>query len=108
MNSPNPFEEASRQRENELRKREHVLRLRELEAELHQPTPLPTSKHHESTRSMQQWTKKAKHIAIFVGIVVVTMVAVKIATQLAVGVMVLGIAWIAYQLFFNANGSKKG
>jgi len=84
------------------------LRLRELEAELHQPAPLPTRKHHEPTRSMQQWAKKAKNIAIFVGIVVVTMVVIKIATQLAAGVMVLGIAWVAYKLFFARNGSKKG
>jgi hypothetical protein len=57
---------------------------------------------------MQQWAKKAKNIAIFVGIVVVTMVVIKIATQLAAGVMVLGIAWVAYKLFFARNGSKKG
>ena len=108
MNSPNQFEDASRQRENELREREHALRLRELEAELHQPAPLPTSKHHEPMRSVQRWAKRAKHIAIFIGIVVVTMVTVKIATQLAAGVMVLGIAWVAYKIFFERNGSKKG
>lgn len=108
MNSPDQFDEASRQREKELREREHALRLRELEAELHQSMPLPTSKHHEPTRSVQQWTKKAKNIALFVGIVVVTVVAVKIATQLAAGVIVLGIAWVAYKLFFESNGSNKG
>ncbi len=107
MNSPHQFDEASQQREKELQEREHALRLRELEAELHQSMPLPTTKHHEPTRSVQQWAKKAKNIALFVGIVVVTMVAVKIATQLAAGVMVLGIAWVAYKIFFERNGSKK-
>ncbi|XHX79208.1 MAG: hypothetical protein RBJ76_04555 [Stenomitos frigidus ULC029] len=108
MNSPNQSDEAYQQHEKELQAREHALRLRELEAELHQQTPLPTTKHQPPLRSMQLWTKKAKNIALFVGIVVVTVVAIKIATQLAAGVMVLAIAWIAYKIFFERSGSKKG
>lgn len=106
MNSQKHPNEDHQQREKELQERERALRLRELEAELSQPALLPTTKHQE-TRSLQRWTKKARTIVTFVGIVLVTVVAVRIAAQLAGVVMVLGIAWIAYKLFFERDTPKK-
>jgi uncharacterized membrane protein YecN with MAPEG domain len=113
MNSENDKEEELRQREKELKDREQAIRLREMEAELYRPSgtaepPLSTTtKHQESEGKLQRRLKYAKNVAIFVAIVVVAAAAVKIATALASTVIVLGIAWFAYKIFF-AGDRKKG
>ncbi|HEY9894148.1 MAG TPA: hypothetical protein V6D34_01840, partial [Candidatus Sericytochromatia bacterium] len=63
---------------------------------------------HEPTRSMQQWAKKAKNMAIFVGIVVVTTVVIKIATQLAAVSWCWALRRLPTSSFLQGMGRRKG
>lgn len=113
MNSPNRKEEDLQRREKELQEREHALRLRELEAELYQQSPAnelpisPTRKHREPEGKLNQRFRQVVTVAKFLGIVIAVVVAVRIATWLATAVMVGGIAWVAYKLFFEKDRPKK-
>ncbi|MGA7936490.1 MAG: hypothetical protein WCA35_23250 [Kovacikia sp.] len=111
MDSQNSKDEELRRRERELQAREQALRLRELETEIYQQsfpdqTPIsPTIKHQEPENAIRQHFRQAIKVAKFLGIVIVMVVAVRIATWLATAILVGGIAWIAYKLFFESNSS---
>jgi ferric-dicitrate binding protein FerR (iron transport regulator) len=111
MNPQSDQEAELRRREQELKDREHAIRLREMEADLYQssspePPLSPTKKHQEPEGKMRRRLRQAKNIAIFVGIVIVAAAAVRIATTLATAVIVLGIAWVAYKIFFERDRKK--
>jgi ferric-dicitrate binding protein FerR (iron transport regulator) len=111
MNPQSDKEEELRRREQELKDREHAIRLWEMESELYQssspePPLSPTTKHRQPEGKMQRRLRQAKNVAIFVGIVIVAAAAVRIATTLATAVIVLGIAWVSYKIFFSGDRKK--
>ena len=110
MDSPDKKARELRHKEQELRKREQEIRLRELEAEIDRPVPEHrTSKYEEPDSQvkgkLKQWRRKIIAAAQFTGIVIATVVAVRIASWLATAVIVGGIAWIAYTMFFAKDRS---
>lgn len=105
MNSPNDHDEQLRLREQELQEREYALRLREIEAELHQPSISPTVQQPAAAGKLQKYCQLLNVMAFF-GLVVAVVVAVKIASQVATAIMVGGIAWIAYQMFVQGRRSR--
>jgi len=111
MDSPEKKARELRHKEQELRKREQEIRFRELEAEIDRSVPeYRTSKYEEADSQvkegkLQQWRRKIIAAAQFTGIVIATVVAVRIATWLATVVIVGGIALIAYKMFFAEDKS---
>jgi anti-sigma-K factor RskA len=110
MDSPDKKARELRHKEQELRKREQEIRLRELEAEIDRSVPEHrTSKYEEPDSQvkgkLKQWRRKIIAVAQFTGIVIATVVAVRIASWLATAVIVGGIAWIAYKIFFAKDRS---
>ena len=111
MDSPDKKAREIRHKEQELRKREQEIRLRELEAEIDRSVPeYRTTKYEEQDSQvkegkLQQWRRKIIAVAQFTGIVIATVVAVRIASWLATAVIVGGISWIAYKMFFANNKS---
>lgn len=111
MDSPDKKARELRHKEQELRKREQEIRLRELEAEIDRSVPEHrTSKYEEPDSKvkegkLQQWRRKITAAAQFTGVVIATVVAVRIASWLATAVIVGGIAWIAYTMFFAKDRS---
>jgi hypothetical protein len=110
MDSPDKKARELRHKEQELRKREQEIRLRELEAEIDRSVPEHrTSKYEEPDSKvngkLKQWRRKIIAVAQFTGIVIATIVAVRIASWLATAVIVGGIAWIAYTMFFAKDRS---
>jgi anti-sigma-K factor RskA len=110
MDSPDKKARELRHKEQELRKREQEIRLRELESEIDRSVPeYRTSKHQEPDSQvngkLKQWRRKIIAAAQFTGIVIAVVVAVRIASWLATAVIVGGIAWIAYQMFFAKDKS---
>jgi len=104
MNSPDKKARELRHKEQELRKHEQELRLRELEAEIDRSVPAyRTSKYEEpdsqTNSQIKQWRRKILAVAQFTGIVIAVVVAVRIASWLATGVIVGAISWIAYKIF---------
>jgi ferric-dicitrate binding protein FerR (iron transport regulator) len=113
MDSQNTKDEKLRRRGKELQEQEHALRLRELEVEINQQTlttqlPIsPTTKHQEPETIIRRRYRQARTVAKFLGIVVAVVVAVRIATWLATAILVGGIAWFAYTIFFESNASDE-
>ena len=110
MNSPDKKARELRHKEQELRRREQEIRLRELEAEIDRSVPEHrTSKYEEpdsqAKGKLKQWRRKLIAVAQFTGIVIATVVAVRIASWLATAVIVGGISWIAYKMFFAKDKS---
>ncbi|MEM6448177.1 MAG: hypothetical protein AAF704_16675 [Cyanobacteria bacterium P01_D01_bin.123] len=92
----------------ELEDRERSLRLRELELEIEQPATdvqvevMPKESGLVGSR-LRRWRRKIVMAAKFFGLVIAIIVAVRVAAWLAGAVMVVGIAWLAYQLFFDSD-----
>ena len=109
MNSPDKKVRELRHKEQELRKREQEIRLRELETEIDRSVPEYRTTKYEKQDSqvkegkLQQWRRKIIAVAQFTGIVIATIVAVRIASWLATAVIVGGIALIAYKIFVEEN-----
>ncbi|HEY9638756.1 MAG TPA: hypothetical protein V6D14_35560 [Coleofasciculaceae cyanobacterium] len=103
MNSQDDQEKELRRREQELQAREHAIRLRELESEINQPLVHQTVKHREPESSLKRWYRQLVNVGKFVGIVVAVVVGIKVATWLATVIIVGGIAWVAYKLFFEGD-----
>ena len=107
--SSNERERQLQQREQELRDRELSLRLQELEAEIsqkqivHQPGVYKTTPHQKPQGSLKRFYRKLANIAKFVAIVVIAVAAVRIASWLAGVIIVGGIAWLAYKIFFESD-----
>jgi hypothetical protein len=93
--------------EQELRDRELAVRLRELEAEVNQQHP----PHHAHLRNaapraeplnvLKRFYRRLENIAKFIGIVVLMIISIQIASWLAGTFMVIGIVWLAYKIFFE-------
>ena len=110
MDSPDKKARELRHKEQELRKREQEIRLRELEAEIDRSVPEHrTSKYEEPDSQvkgkLKQWRGKIIAVAQFTGIVIATVVAVRIASWLATALIVGGIALIAYKMFVEEDRS---
>ncbi|WP_445246934.1 hypothetical protein [Microcoleus sp. OTE_8_concoct_300] len=110
MNSPDKKARELRHKEQDLRKREQEIRLRELEAEIDRSVPEHRTTKYEEPDSqvkgkLKQWRQKIIAVAQFTGIVIAVVVAVRIATWLATAVIVGGIAFIAYKMFFAGDKS---
>lgn len=105
MNHPNNHEDELRRREQELKERELSLRLRELEADLTKKEPplMTTTKHQASRGSLKSWTRKIVTLGKFLLVVAAVVMAVRVASWLAMIVIVGGIAWIAYKILFERD-----
>lgn len=90
-------------REQELREREQALRLREMEAELikGEPPLYEPVKHDPPENSLKRWLRKATKLGAFLGIVIAVAVVAKVATWLAMGVLVLLTGWVGYKLLLK-------
>ncbi|HAX74253.1 MAG TPA: hypothetical protein DCY88_00020 [Cyanobacteria bacterium UBA11372] len=107
MNSPNDKERELRRRQRELEERERAIRLRELEAEINRlDPPLYQTIRHTSEKSRKLSLRKLANVGKFFALVVVTIISLKIASWLTGVVIVAGIAWFAYLLFFNSENRK--
>lgn len=107
MNSHDDKDNEIRRRERELQEREHALRLRELEAEINRiDPPLYQTSRHESRGSQKLWKKKLVNAGKFFALVVATIVSVKVASWLTGVILIGGIAWFAYLLFFKSDRSN--
>jgi hypothetical protein len=107
MNSEDDKENELHRRKKELQERERSIKLRELEAEINQ-TPLYQSKKHQPPEnSLQRWYGKLITVGKFLAIVIAVAVSFKIATSLATIILIGGVAWVAYKLFFESNSSKR-
>lgn len=101
MNSEDKNNQEIQRRQRELEAREQAIRLRELEAEINQSIVYEPVKYQEPERRVKLWGKKLGMAVRFLGIVIVVGVAVKVASWLATAVIVGGISWIAYKIFFE-------
>lgn len=93
--------------ERELQERERKIRLRELEAEINQPPLYPTTKDKPSEKSLKQRYKTLVNVGKFLALVVVVAVSFKIAAMLATVILVGGVAWVAYKLFFDGDRKRR-
>lgn len=107
MSSNRDREQELQRRELELQEREREIRLRELEAEIYQEQPPihQTTKHEPPQKPKKPWLRKLVNIGKFFALVVVVILSIRVALWLAYASMVLGIAFIAYQLFFDGKRS---
>ncbi len=121
--APSTPDDELQRRERELQDREAAIRLRELEAEINQLPPASGSSGSSgspgSSRSSGSTTalapsprtptplvRKIINAAKFLGVVVVAVVAVRIVSWAASLVIIGGIAWLAYQIFFADKPEK--
>ncbi|MGK7872732.1 MAG: hypothetical protein AB4426_05285 [Xenococcaceae cyanobacterium] len=111
MNSHDDRDKELQRREKELQERERAIRLRELETEIYgkeeaQELPLyQTTKHEPPEGLLKRWGRKLANIAKFAGIVIAVVVAVKIATWLAMTILVGAVGWVAYKIFLEKDES---
>ena len=108
MNYPDQKAREIRHKEQELRKHEQELLLRELAAEIDRSVPADIiSKYDEAdsktNSKLQQWRRKILATAQFTGIIIAVMVTVRIAYWLGTALIVGGIALIAYTIFFEED-----
>ena len=105
MSSSNPNEQDLQQREADLRDRELALKLKEMEQELSRvkqtnPRRQQPSKPATMPSRLRRWRRNAiegvKLFAVVVGVVA----AVRVAYWLASIVLVLGVSYLIYKLFF--------
>lgn len=111
MNSSDDQETELRRRAEELRKREAEIRIRELEAEIHQQHSPPPLAPAEPETSRQLSNHKLITAAKFFGLVVATIVAVRVATMITFWLpsVIIGgaIAWVAYKLFWESDQNRR-
>ncbi len=107
MTSQNDQDNEFQRLEREIEERERAIRLRELEAEINEPPLYKTQKHQPTESARQRQTGKLVNIGKFLLLVVAVAVSVKIAASLATIILVGGVAWVAYKLFFESDRSKR-
>ncbi|MEA5533071.1 hypothetical protein [Crocosphaera sp. XPORK-15E] len=101
------------QREKMLIEKEQELRLRELEMEIFresqaQEPPLYQTKKNEPTdKKVKAWPKKIMLIAKFFVLMVTVFVAIRIASWLALGIMIGAISLASYKLFIEGDKPAK-
>ncbi|MEO0854993.1 MAG: hypothetical protein AAFY15_16035 [Cyanobacteria bacterium J06648_11] len=104
MNAGN--DEQLQQKLEELERREQALRLREMEMDITKPAVdadvevVSEASPKLAGWAFRRWRRKFMMGVKFFGLVIAIVVAVRVAIQLAAAVMIIGIAWLAYQLFF--------
>lgn len=107
-------EEELRRREEALKERELQLRLQELEAEqirlqelktdLNPPPVTPTRPHDPAQPPQKRpWYQRLPNAVKFVALVLVVLVAIRIAAWLASVVLVLAASWVGYKLFLERH-----
>ncbi|MEL6383380.1 MAG: hypothetical protein AAFQ89_13190 [Cyanobacteria bacterium J06626_18] len=97
-------EEELRRREAELKTRELQIRMRELEAELDKTSVHPTYKHEEPPQKKKRtWYERIPNIAKFLMMVVLVIVAIRVASWLFTAALVLGLAFVGYKLFLEGD-----
>lgn len=105
MNDYNKQNQDIEQRQKELEAREQAIRLKELEHELYQkeapfyktvPDTPPENK-------LKRWTRQAVKIGKFLGVVVIGIAAIQLGAWIAGFILVGGIAWFSYKIFFNSD-----
>ncbi|MDJ0704232.1 MAG: hypothetical protein QNJ46_13185 [Leptolyngbyaceae cyanobacterium MO_188.B28] len=106
MDSDRIKEEQLQRREQELKERELAIRLRELEADVNEPAS-KTVKHSKTKGAVSPGYKTLFKVGKFLALAVVTVVAIKIAAALAGVLILLGIFWAAYKVFFEGHRSKR-
>ncbi|HBE20643.1 MAG TPA: hypothetical protein DEG17_25275 [Cyanobacteria bacterium UBA11149] len=106
MNSPRDRASDLQRLEEDIKKREQALRLRELEAEIDRPPLYQTVKHEQSEGKLQQWGRKLLLFGKFIAFVVAGIVVVRISTILA-GIAIVGIiGFIGYKIFLEGDRNK--
>lgn len=109
MNSQNDQENEFQRVERELHERERAIRLRDIEAEINeaQPPTYQTKKHQPPESSLKQRYRQLLNVGKFFLLVVAVAVSFKIASSLATVILVGGVSWVAYKLFFERDRSKR-
>ncbi len=106
MNSPNDKERELKRLEEDIKKREQALRLREMEAEINEPPLYKTVKHEQSEGKLQQWGRKLVMLGKFLAIVLVVVVTIQVGIKLAYALIIGAIAWVGYKIFFESDRTK--
>lgn len=90
-------------RERELQQRERELRLREIESEIYQQEPQvhQTQKHQKPEGQLNKWGRKLARFGKFLAVVIAVVITIRIAYWLALVMMVGGIAWLGYEIFWK-------
>lgn len=94
------------EQERRLQKRECALKLQKTKTELKQHQVYPTAKHDRPETVLQHWGQWIVAVSKFVGIVVVMLVLARLATWLAGMVLLAGIIWVVYKIFFEDDLPK--
>ncbi|MBF2026777.1 MAG: hypothetical protein IGS48_08425 [Oscillatoriales cyanobacterium C42_A2020_001] len=109
MNPQDNHEEELQRRERVLREREAAVRLRELEAELSRPLP-STANRDRRTSGRQLQLRSIVQIAKVVGVVAIAGLVLSLVIRVGMFVLTLavmgGIGWIVYKLFFEPDRPK--
>jgi hypothetical protein len=104
-NSQNNQNKDLEAKQKELEAREQAIRLKELERELSQreapfyqtvPDTSPENK-------LKRWTRQAVKIGKFLGVVVIGIAAIQLGAWIAGVLLVGGIAWFSYKIFFESD-----
>lgn len=105
MNSPDDKLKEIERREQELKEREQIIRLREMEEELYQPPLSPThsTTQHQPAEKAPKRGKKLVKIGKFFLLVVAVIVGMKVASWLAGAIIVGSIAFVGYKLFLEGD-----
>lgn len=105
MSSPDPKERDFQQREADLRERELALKLKAMEMELdlakrsHPRKQKPRNLEKRPSR-IRRWRRNAIEGIKLFAVVVLVVAAIRVAYWLASIVLVLGVSYLAYKLFF--------
>ncbi|MBD2439328.1 hypothetical protein [Nostoc sp. FACHB-110] len=91
------------QQERILREKEVELRLREIEADIHNsPAPFYQTVKHQPENAQKSWGKKAIIVGKLFTLGVVALIAVRIASVLASLIILAALVWISYKLFLES------
>ncbi|MDJ0735578.1 MAG: hypothetical protein QNJ47_16215 [Nostocaceae cyanobacterium] len=104
MNSPEDYEKELERRERQLKEKETEIRLRELESEIvAKDGQVYQTVKHQPEKTGKPWQKKAILGLKLFALAVIGLVAVRLSSYLAGAVIVGGLAFAAYKLFFNQD-----
>jgi hypothetical protein len=91
------------QRERILREREVEIRLREMEADIHNSqAPFHQTVKHQPENSQKPWLKKAILAGKLFALGIAALVVVRIASVVAGFILLAGLVWMSYKLFFES------
>lgn len=93
--------------DEELHRHERELRLREIEAEINQPSLSRIANDQEAKGALNRRHKQIREVTKFVGIVIAVVVAVRVARWLATAVVISAIVWIVYTIFFKNDRNRR-